>query len=163
MAPSQHQTELVEWLSLRTSRTETEIVRAAPKPSIPQTGEVTPAKKNMLTPTPYRTVSLRREPYRTVRKKCNSTARCCCRKPPPHHHTARCRFRSKAHAKQNLTQDTPKTSSSDHLGNTLPRGKGRVMAAIKRKEPAHLGPEQRALLISRTDNLDKASAKRPLS
>ena len=97
------------------------------------------------------------------KKKCNSTARCCCRKPPPHHHTARCRFRSMAHAKQNLTQDTPKTSSSDHLGNTSPRGKGRIMAAIRRKEPAHLGPEQRALLISRTDNLDKASAKSRLS
>ena len=34
LAPSHHQTELVERFSLRTSRTETEIVGAAPKPLV---------------------------------------------------------------------------------------------------------------------------------
>ena len=60
-------------------------------------------KKNMLTPTPYRTVSLRREPYRTVSK--NATAPHDAVVAPPLLITTPhgVGFRREAHTKQNLT------------------------------------------------------------
>ena len=65
-----------------------------------------PHKENVLTPTPYRTVSLRREPYRMVRKKQQHRTMLLLQSNHPHitHHTVKVSRNGAHEAEHNARQ-----------------------------------------------------------